>query len=181
MKATLLSWAAKFGLPPAIRRKLGGHAKPKEKSTIAYSRDELAGPLRQLKDVLEAVRLGRFDPDATRSGRWSVAQVGVEPTVPAPSDDAAPSTPVLPVPSPACSSPPLSSSSGDDCTAEDGPVDERSGYVFNPRSGIYHAVDEIHPNLMRCGRPIVKGAIGVELDPVPEDAALRCSNGCFRR
>ena len=37
---------------------------------MEYSRDELAGSLRDLDRVLSAVRLGIFDPDATRSGRW---------------------------------------------------------------------------------------------------------------
>ena len=181
LKATLLSWAAKFGLPPTVRRKLGGHSKPKERSTIAYSRDELAGPLRQLKDVLDAVKLGRFDPDATRSGRWNVARVGVEPTVPVESEGVAPSTPVLSVPLPACSSPPASSSSCDESTSDDEHVDEQPGFVYNPRSGIYHSVDEINPSLMRCGRPVVKGAVLVDLGAVPNDAAVRCANGCFRR
>ena len=43
--------------------------KPKEVTLITYSRDELAGPLRDLDKVLLAVRLGVFIPDSTRSGR----------------------------------------------------------------------------------------------------------------
>ena len=71
LKATLLSWAAKFGIAPAARRKLGGHVKPKDVTLTTYSRDELAGPLRDLDQVLAAVRSGEFDPDSTRSGRFT--------------------------------------------------------------------------------------------------------------
>ena len=48
LKATLLSWATKSGLKMGIRRLLGCRAKGKEKSTVTYSRDALAEPLRQL-------------------------------------------------------------------------------------------------------------------------------------
>ena len=68
MKATLLSWAAKYGLDKATRRTLGYHADPADKAVETYSRDAMAAPLRHLDRVLEAVRRGAFDPDATRSG-----------------------------------------------------------------------------------------------------------------
>ena len=70
-KATLLSWAAKFSLGIEDRRLLGGHADPQAKSALEYSRDALAGPLRALEGLLTQVRLGRFRPDVTRSGRWA--------------------------------------------------------------------------------------------------------------
>ena len=70
LKATVLSWLAKAGVAKAARRLLGGHVKPGEKSVIEYSRDGLAGPLREIDRVLEMIRKGRFDPDATRSGRF---------------------------------------------------------------------------------------------------------------
>ena len=69
-RATLLSWAAKAGLPMEVRRLLAGHAKSDERSPLAYSRDALAGPLAALEKVLHAVRQGTFEPDCTRSGRW---------------------------------------------------------------------------------------------------------------
>ena len=72
-KSTLLSWAAKAGLRHGWRRLLGGHAAGKDKSMLEYSRDALAQPLRELEGLLEAVRIGKFRPDATRSGRWSGA------------------------------------------------------------------------------------------------------------
>eukprot|EP00971_Amphidinium_carterae_P264330 5243508-Amphidinium_carterae.1 len=80
-KATLLSWAAKFGLPMDQRALLGGHVGGHQVSTLVYSRDELASPLRSLELVLTNVRLGTFDPDSTRSGRWkgSLVQLGETP------------------------------------------------------------------------------------------------------
>jgi hypothetical protein len=69
-KATMLSWCAKAGVKKGVRRMLGYHASVGDSSMMAYSRDEMAGPLRELEKVIEAVRTGAFDPDATRSGRF---------------------------------------------------------------------------------------------------------------
>ena len=68
LKPTLLSWCAKFGLTLALRRKLGGHAKARDKAVLAYSRDELSEPMRELQRVLKSINDGVFVPDATRSG-----------------------------------------------------------------------------------------------------------------
>ena len=68
-KATLLSWCAKMGVRGEHRRLLGGHAKPKERTMLEYSRDAIAAPLESLASVIGEVRLGRFNPDADRSGR----------------------------------------------------------------------------------------------------------------
>ena len=38
---------------------------------LEYSRDALAGPLARLESVCDAIRVGRFHPDETRSGRWA--------------------------------------------------------------------------------------------------------------
>ena len=70
LKPTLLSWCAKFGLSLALCRKLGGHAKARDKAVLAYSRDELSEPMRALQRVLKAVNDGVFVPDATQSGLW---------------------------------------------------------------------------------------------------------------
>ena len=43
---------------------------PKETSVAAYARDLLAHPLRELQKVLDAIRNGTFDPDATRAGAF---------------------------------------------------------------------------------------------------------------
>ena len=69
LKATLLSWCAKRGLPPDVRLALGYHSQVGQDSTLTYSRDALARPLRKLESMLSEVRLGVFDPDANRSGR----------------------------------------------------------------------------------------------------------------
>ena len=61
-KSTLLSWAAKAGMRHGWRRLLGGHAAGKDKSMLEYSRDALAQPLRELEQLLGAVRDGRFKP-----------------------------------------------------------------------------------------------------------------------
>ena len=73
LKATLLSWCAKHGVPRETRRVLGYHAVPGDRAMDSYARDALAGPLRELDVVLQAVRGGRFDPDATRSGAFAAA------------------------------------------------------------------------------------------------------------
>ena len=79
LKATLLPWAGKAGLPANARRILGYHAVPKDRRVQEYSRDEVAEPLRLLGVLLEKIRDHGFDPDATRSGRWvsTDAQVGL--------------------------------------------------------------------------------------------------------
>ena len=77
LKATALSWAAKAGIERNDRRTLGYHLKVGDRVMEAYSRDAMAGPLRQLDRMLEDIRAKRFDPDATRSGMLSAA--GAEP------------------------------------------------------------------------------------------------------
>jgi hypothetical protein len=68
LKATLLSWCSKFGLDISVRQVLGYHTTAANTSAAHYSRDELAGPLRKLEEVLDAIRSGLFQPDQTRSG-----------------------------------------------------------------------------------------------------------------
>lgn len=70
LKATALSWLAKAGTDRDTRRVLGYHVRADERSMEAYSRDALAGPLRTLAAVIGDIRAKRFEPDATRSGRF---------------------------------------------------------------------------------------------------------------
>jgi hypothetical protein len=84
LKATYLSWCAKYGVKKGTRKMLGYRSSKKDASMLAYSRDARAGPLRRLAEVLDAVRQGRFDPDATRSGRH-LSQAAVSSTAPMPS------------------------------------------------------------------------------------------------
>ena len=68
LKTTLLSWAAKAGLSHDSRRILGYHVAPGDKSLVTYSRDAIAGPLRELCRVVGQIRDGAFFPDQSRSG-----------------------------------------------------------------------------------------------------------------
>ena len=72
-KATVLSWAAKFGASSGLRRLLGGHAKVKDRVVLEYSRDALAPAMIFVAELYSAIRAGRFLPDATRSGRFANA------------------------------------------------------------------------------------------------------------
>ena len=75
-KITVLSWAAKAGMPKPPRRILGGHAKAGDKTVAEYSRDELAEPLRLVELLFVWIRAGEFVPEANRSGRWSAGRQG---------------------------------------------------------------------------------------------------------
>jgi hypothetical protein len=73
LKATTLSWCGKYGVPKDIRRTLGYHISSEDNSVFVYGRDNLAEPLRWLAQVVAAVRDKTFDPDATRSGRFTAS------------------------------------------------------------------------------------------------------------
>ncbi|CAK0898636.1 unnamed protein product [Prorocentrum cordatum] len=78
-KATVLSWLAKAGYSMKSRRLLGGHIKPGERVPIEYSRDALAGPLREVVQLFEQINSGAFDPDATRANTEDDAATGSGP------------------------------------------------------------------------------------------------------
>jgi hypothetical protein len=67
-KVTGLSWMSKVGASDSIRRFLGYHITPGDKSMATYSRDAAAEPLRQFCRMLRMIRLKQFDPDVSRSG-----------------------------------------------------------------------------------------------------------------
>ena len=69
-KVTFLSVCAKAGMVRDLRRILGGHALPGDRSVDVYSRDVLAYPLLELGRLMEKIRNGEFHPDSSRSGRW---------------------------------------------------------------------------------------------------------------
>ena len=50
------------------RARLGCYSRGAGGTELVYARDSMAQPLRDLNRVLEQVREGQFDPDATRSG-----------------------------------------------------------------------------------------------------------------
>ena len=72
MRVTFLSMMAKFGASLQSRRLLGGHV-GSESSALVYSRDELAGPLREMERAFSLIRSNSFRPDEARSGRWKLA------------------------------------------------------------------------------------------------------------
>ncbi len=67
-KATCLSWCSKNTVPIDVRRALGYHSTPGDRTALIYSRDSMAGPLCFLQDTIDQVSAGTFRPDCTRSG-----------------------------------------------------------------------------------------------------------------
>jgi hypothetical protein len=82
LKATTLSWCAKAGVSEERRRLLGYHTQPGSIALLHYSRDALAGPLRDLESVVDSIRQKIFFPDATRSGYFVPEQTGRQLRVP---------------------------------------------------------------------------------------------------
>ena len=69
-KATLISWGAKPGLSDKSLTFLGDRSHGVNMANVGYRRDALAGPLRELLQVVVPVKKRQFHPDVTRSGRW---------------------------------------------------------------------------------------------------------------
>ena len=69
LKATILSWCAKWGLPLETRRILGHHVDPGAKSVITYSRDALVAAHTSVAKMINAIKLNKFDPDTTPGER----------------------------------------------------------------------------------------------------------------
>lgn len=67
LKATLLSWAAKFGLSSQTRSLLGRHTSCLNETFAIYSRDLACAPVAELQKVIDAVHGGTFSPDCERS------------------------------------------------------------------------------------------------------------------
>ena len=82
LKAT---WAAKWGVERDTRLIMGYHSSARGKSEVVYGRDNVAPALRILDTIIEAVSVGKFLPDSTRSGMFpnSVRQA----KQPAPEDE----------------------------------------------------------------------------------------------
>ena len=66
MKATTLSWCAKYGMDPSTRLVLGHHAVQGD-SLACYSGDLISHPLREYCAMLLNISRGHFLPDSTRS------------------------------------------------------------------------------------------------------------------
>ena len=70
LKATCLSWAAKWGVDRDTRLIMGYHSSSRSKSDVVYGRDNVAPALRVLDTIIAAVAASRFLPGATRSGMF---------------------------------------------------------------------------------------------------------------
>eukprot|EP00971_Amphidinium_carterae_P079997 1583288-Amphidinium_carterae.1 len=78
-EVTTLSWVAKFGMAREVHQVSGYHSIKGIRSMPHYSRDEQAAPLRQLLRMLREIYCGRFDPEASRSGRFADSALGSSP------------------------------------------------------------------------------------------------------
>ena len=67
LKATLLSWAARFGLTPQTRSLLGRHTSCLNETFAIYSRDLTCAPVAELQKLIDSVASGAFDPDGERT------------------------------------------------------------------------------------------------------------------
>ena len=67
LKATTLSWAAKFGLSASTRSMLGRHSCSLNESFAVYSRDLVVAPAVELQSILDRIHEGSFAPDNPRS------------------------------------------------------------------------------------------------------------------
>ena len=68
LKATTLSWGAKFGPDRVTRAPLSYHASGRQGTELVYGRDNIAAPLRALERMILEVAMKGFMPDTTRSG-----------------------------------------------------------------------------------------------------------------
>ena len=78
-KATLLSWAAKYGLSEQTRSILGRHASATTGTYAFYSRDLCVAPTRELQEVIDEIFKGNFNPDAPRSAYFTRRDPVLEP------------------------------------------------------------------------------------------------------
>ena len=80
MKRMSLTWASKAGMLAQLRRTLGYHVAVDEQSMNVYARDAQAGALRALVGIIDSIRNGTFEPDNTRSGRFTAKKDAGEAT-----------------------------------------------------------------------------------------------------
>ena len=67
LKATGLSWAARYGMSWPDRAILGRHQSHTNETVAVYSRDLAIGPVTRFAEVIKAIKVGAFCPDAERS------------------------------------------------------------------------------------------------------------------
>ena len=159
LKATCLSWVARFGLSRDDRRILGYHAEPGDRSVAAYARSDVSPALRGLERVLKAVRDKVFDPDCTRSGAF-LEQAAVQVTAP----DVAENT------------------TDTDCSSSDGPdsddeVVEISGkteVLYNAATGFAHLNNLTDEDYTACGKPTPLKVLRLPAVPAGARLCRRC-------
>ena len=156
LKATLLSWAGRYGMIRDHRRLLGYHSQAGDRSTDTYVRDLLAAPLRSLDEMLEKVRLGSFVPDGGRAGAFPKEVVG---------DDAEDELSLS-----SCSSE-SQQVSDDEPKEPDEPDGEIGQIVLNMRSRICHVSGS---DGMRCGKAWPKDYQVLEAPPADSRLCCRC-------
>ena len=67
LKATTLSWCARFGISPATRSMLGRHTSCLNETFAIYPRDLVCAPVAELQVVIDSIHEGNFTPDSQRS------------------------------------------------------------------------------------------------------------------
>ena len=146
-KATLLSWAAKFGLPLETREILGRHSRSASTTAAIYSRDLQGHAIEGLMSVLHAVRSGRFNPEVCRSQRWTQEAIEVKDESDSEHGDGELSE---------ISISESSDSSGEDFFDEEPALlSETTALLFaNVKSQILHAKSSFEDAHFKCGTPV---------------------------
>ena len=72
LKATGLSWSAKFGIPEFDRAVLGRHSSSTSSATAIYARDLAISSVRKYEEMLRSIAQRTFVPDAPRSAYFAV-------------------------------------------------------------------------------------------------------------
>ena len=78
LKATALSWAAKYGLSKEARSILGRHACATLEAHAIYARDLSFDPVSKLQRVIDEISKGTFSPDSNRSRVFEPTVIKVE-------------------------------------------------------------------------------------------------------
>lgn len=81
-KSTLISWTSKYGLSDNARAVLARHMSCVSATTAVYSRDLLSPVLRELENMLQAIRVSMFHPDRSRSGMVTPSAMPAVPGTP---------------------------------------------------------------------------------------------------
>ena len=69
-KATCLSWLAKWGSTPDLRRLMGYHVADKMSTMLIYGKDNTSAGLRELDRIISAIKAVDFVPDEKRAAMF---------------------------------------------------------------------------------------------------------------